>query len=148
MKWKTIVIALVVLVPLRTGLANVDLGDGSARNSPYAAFTVLIESGKYEQAVKRIESALKDNPNDADLLNFLAFSHRKLQHYQVALKYYLEALNLEPEHLGANEYLGELYLQLGQLEKARERLDVLDKACLFGCEEYDELKAAISDYQL
>ena len=76
MKWKIIVITWLVVVPMRTGLANVDLGDGSARNSPYAAFTTLIEAGKYEQAIKRIEPALMETPDDADLLNLLAYSKR------------------------------------------------------------------------
>ncbi len=64
----------------------------------------------------------------------------------MALAHYGRALELEPEHRGANEYLGELYLDLGQLAKAEERLQVLDKACFFGCEEYSELKAKIEAY--
>ena len=64
-----------------------------------------------------------------------------------ALKHYKIALRLAPRHRGANEYLGELYLALGQLKKAEERLAVLDRACLFGCEEYTELKEAIAAYK-
>jgi hypothetical protein len=59
----------------------------------------------------------------------------------------LVLLQIDPQHRGANEYLGELYLQIGQLDKAEERLEVLDKECFFGCEEFDELKEAIADYR-
>ena len=64
-----------------------------------------------------------------------------------AFEHYGIALELEPKHRGANEYLGELYLETGQLEKAEQRLKVLDQACFFGCEEYDELKEAIEAYK-
>jgi len=85
--------------------------------------------------------------SDADAYNLLGFSHRKLGDVEAALAHYGKALALEPKHRGANEYLGELYLELGQLDKARERLKVLDGACFFGCEEYSELKAKIAAYQ-
>ncbi len=60
---------------------------------------------------------------------------------------YQKALAIKPDHRGANEYIGELYLETGKPAKARERLKVLDSACFFGCEEYDELKAAIAAYE-
>jgi tetratricopeptide (TPR) repeat protein len=67
--------------------------------------------------------------------------------FDEAMVNYQKALQIEPRHLGANEYLGELYLQLDQPEQAEERLQVLDKACFFGCHEYDELKQAIEAYR-
>ena len=70
-----------------------------------------------------------------------------MEDYDSALKYYQAALKIEPEHLGANEYLGELYLQLGQVDKAEERLKVLDDECFFGCDEYDKLKEAIENWR-
>jgi tetratricopeptide (TPR) repeat protein len=81
------------------------------------------------------------------MLNLLAYSQRKLQRFDAALVNYQKALDIEPEHRGANEYLGELYLQLGQLDKAQERLQVLDDACYFGCDEFDELEEAIEVYR-
>ena len=86
-------------------------------------------------------------PDDADLLNLYAFSQRKLNKFDIALENYQKALQIDPEHRGANEYLGELYLILDQPDKAEERLEVLDRECFFGCEEYDELKQAIEDYR-
>jgi hypothetical protein len=65
---------------------------------------------------------------------------KAFEHYRIALK-------IDPKHRGANEYLGELYLETDQLVKAEERLKVLDKACRWGCEEYDDLKEAIEKYK-
>ncbi len=50
---------------------------------------------------------------------------------------------IDPDHKGANEYLGELYVQTGQMALAREHLEKLDDLCTFGCEEYDDLKAVV-----
>ena len=119
---------------------------GYQRSGKLEPFLQLIDSDKYQQAIDLLATALKEKPDDADLLNLYAFSHRKLGRFDVAMETYLKALSIEPEHRGANEYLGELYLQLGQLDKARERLAVLDDACFFGCAEYDELEQAIIEY--
>jgi len=120
---------------------------GSGRSSPLAPYQQLIEKENYQAAIDRLQAALKKDPDNADLLNLTAYSQRKLQRFDEALVNYQKALKIEPEHRGANEYLGELYLQLGQLDKAEERLQVLDKECFFGCEEYDDLKQAIETYR-
>ena len=122
-------------------------GGGDYRNSRLKPYLTLIEDQKYQQAIDELSKALARKPEDADLLNLVAFSNRKLERFDTALDFYLRALAIEPEHRGANEYLGELYLQLGDLEKAEERLAVLDDACFFGCNEYDELEQAINEYR-
>lgn len=123
-----------------------DGGDGD-RNSPLAPYRELIEAQDYQAAIDKLKAALAEKPDDADLLNLLAFSQRKLNRFDEAMVNYQKALQIEPRHLGANEYLGELYLQLDQSEQAEERLQVLDKACFFGCDEYDELKQAIEAHR-
>jgi tetratricopeptide (TPR) repeat protein len=120
---------------------------GSSRDSRLAPFQKLIDADKYEMAISELTKELGESPDDADLLNLLAYSQRKLMRFDEALVNYQKALEIEPKHRGANEYLGELYLQLGQLDKALERLKVLDKACFFGCEEFDELEEAIETYR-
>lgn len=107
----------------------------------------LIKAEKYQQAISKLEQALTKSSDDPDLLNLMAYSHRKLNHFEIALDYYQKALQIKPGHRGANEYLGELYLHLGQLEKAEERLAVLDKQCFFGCDEFDDLEKAIDEYR-
>ena len=143
-------ICVTVLALAGFGLVPVyaDGGYGSDNGkSGLAPFQKLIEGEKYQQAITELDKALVDAPDNADLLNLLAYSNRKLGNFDTALGYYLKALKIEPDHRGANEYLGELYLQLGQLEKAEERLSVLDKECFFGCDEYDQLKQAIEEYR-
>jgi Tfp pilus assembly protein PilF len=127
--------------------AQADGGEYKSKKSPLAPFQKLISDEQYQQAISELDKALKDDPDNADMLNLMAYSHRKLQHFDIALDYYQKALQIEPRHRGANEYLGELYLQTGQLDKAEERLEVLDKECFFGCEEFDELEEAIADYR-
>jgi tetratricopeptide (TPR) repeat protein len=136
-----------VLLAIAGSPAFADGGGGDYRNSRLRPYLDLIEAEKYQQAIDELTRALEKKPEDADLLNLVAFSNRKLERFDSALEYYLKALGIEPEHRGANEYLGELYLQLGQLDKAQERLAVLDDACFFGCDEYDELEQAIEEYR-
>jgi Flp pilus assembly protein TadD len=131
-------------------LSNPTLADGgndNDRNSLLAPVQTLIEDEKYQDAISALQKLLKEAPTNADMLNLLAYSQRKLQRFDEALVNYHNALDIEPEHRGANEYLGELYLQLGQLDKAQERLQVLDKACFFGCDEFDELEEEIKMYR-
>ena len=122
-------------------------GGGGGRDSPLAPYQKLIDDQKYQQAITELDKALKDEPDNADLLNLMAYSQRQLKQYDIALECYQKALQVDPRHRSANEYLGELYLQIGQLDKAEERLEVLDKECFFGCEEFDDLEAAIADYR-
>lgn len=119
----------------------------SAPESPYGKGVDLVEEQDYAAAIEELNAALQSDPNDADTLNYLGYAHRKLGNYTEAEEYYLRALQIEPEHRGANEYIGELYLETDRLELAEERLEVLDGACFFGCEEYDELKEAIEAYK-
>jgi tetratricopeptide (TPR) repeat protein len=131
-------------------LSNPTLADGgynNDRNSPLAPVEDMIEDEKYQDAIVELQRMQKETPEDADVLNLLAYSQRKSQQFDEAMVNYQKALNIEPKHRRANEYLGELYLQLGQLNKAQERLQVLDKACFFGCKEFDKLEKAIETYR-
>ena len=105
------------------------------------------KKGKVEKAKKRYEKAqkllLKSNekkPNQADTLNYLGFTTRKLGDYENGEKYYLMGLEIDPNHEGINEYLGELYVTTNRLALAKERLKVLESC---NCEEYAELKDII-----
>ena len=105
------------------------------------------EKGKLEKAKKRYAKAQKlllksnkEKPNKADTLNYLGFTTRKLGDYENGEKYYLQGLDLKPNHIGINEYLGELYVATNRLDLAKERLKVL-KSC--NCKEYKQLKDII-----
>ena len=105
------------------------------------------KKGKVEKAKKRYEKAQKlllksnsEKPNQADTLNYLGFTTRKLGDYENGEKYYLMGLKINPNHTGINEYLGELYIATNRMDLARERLKVLENC---NCEEYAELKDII-----
>ena len=94
----------------------------------------------YSKALEKLQKAYKTEKNNPDILNYLGFTLRKTGKLQEAEKYYLEGLKIKPDHNGINEYLGELYVNTGRIELAKERLAVL-KNC--NCEEYSELKEII-----
>jgi tetratricopeptide (TPR) repeat protein len=139
-------LALLSLTSLSTPILA-EGGYNKEPNSPLAPVENMIEDEKYQDAIVELQRMLKEKPEDADVLNLLAYSQRKSKRFDEALVNYQKALNIEPKHRRANEYLGELYLQLGQLDKAQERLQVLDKACFFGCKEFDKLEKAIETYR-
>ena len=95
---------------------------------------------KYKQAQKLLLKSNDKKPNNADTLNYLGFTTRKLGDFENGEKYYLQGLAIEPNHIGINEYLGELYVVTNKIDLAKERLEVL-ASC--NCEEYDELKQII-----
>ena len=154
---KNTIIALLISILFSTNLysAGSDGGDNSSKvKSDYDKAVTHIKSakkyekkGKLEKAKKRYDKAqkllLKSNkkkPNQADTLNYLGFTTRKLGDFENGEKYYLLGLKIEPNHEGINEYLGELYVATNRLDLAKERLKVLEKC---NCEEYDELKQVI-----
>ena len=128
--------------------------DSSPKVSDYTKAKNLVKAakkyekkGKTEKAQKRYAKAqkllLKSNdkkPLQADTLNYLGFTTRKLGDYEGGEKFYLLGLQVEPNHNGINEYLGELYVATNRMDMAKERLEVL-KTC--NCEEYGELKEII-----
>ena len=94
----------------------------------------------YLKAYKKLEKAYDKNKKNPDILNYLGYTLRKTGNFEKAEKFYLEGLKLDSGHLGNNEYLGELYVQTGRIDLAKERLQTL-----YGCkcEEYEELKELI-----
>ena len=105
------------------------------------------EKGKLEKAKKRYAKAQKlliksnkEKPNKADTLNYLGFTTRKLGDYENGEKYYLLGLDIKPDHIGINEYLGELYVATNRLDLAKERLKILESC---NCKEYTQLKEII-----
>ena len=107
----------------------------------------LEKKNKIDKAQKRYKKAighlLKHNkkfPADPNTLNYLGFAHRKVGDYKNAEIYYSMGLEIDPKHVGINEYMGELFVVTNRLDKAKERLAVLQDC---NCKEYDELKLVI-----
>tara|TARA_B100000902_G_scaffold352629_1_gene363489 strand:+ start:28 stop:507 length:480 start_codon:yes stop_codon:yes gene_type:complete len=151
---KNTILSLVILI-LITGNALSAGSSGGDTKSKYDQAVKLIKTAKkneekgkkdkaqskYEKAFKLLIKSNKKNPNEADTLNYLGFTSRKLGDFENGEKYYLQGLAIDPKHKGINEYLGELYVATNRLDLANERLEVL-KGC--NCEEYEQLKAVIS----
>jgi Flp pilus assembly protein TadD len=106
-----------------------------------------IKAEKYDQAIQQLQAA--NETSSADWNNLLGYSLRKKQPPDLvgAEKYYQAALKIDPDHRGALEYYGKLKLINNDLLGAEALLARLDKVCLFGCEEYSDLKEAIQKYK-
>jgi len=119
--------------------------DTSDSNGPPDLETAktLIAKKDWPAAITSLEKFVKANPNNADGFNLLGFSLRNSKRYPEAIFNYKEALRIDPNHLGAHEYLGQTYVQTKQLDKAKELLASLEKICGVQCEEYLDLKKAI-----
>jgi Tfp pilus assembly protein PilF len=128
------------------GSDSSDSESPSQKTDLYKQAVELIDDEKYAKAIPLLQKSIQEKGEYADALNLLGYSNRKLGDKAKAMTYYTKALNLEPNHLGANEYMGELYLELNDLPKAEARLAVLKNAC-GDCDEFDELEDAIEDYK-
>ena len=95
---------------------------------------------RYKKAQKFLIKSNKKIPNKPDTLNYLGFTSRKLGDFKKGESYYLEGLAIEPNHVGINEYLGELYVATNRIDLAKERLEVLSSC---NCKEYSQLKEII-----
>tara|TARA_B100001057_G_scaffold361380_1_gene363809 strand:+ start:3560 stop:4054 length:495 start_codon:yes stop_codon:yes gene_type:complete len=150
-----ITILLFILFTTNSFSAGSDPKDDSSKvKSDYDKAVMLIKSAKklekkdktekanqkYKKAQKLLIKSNKRKPSQADTLNYLGFTTRKLGDFENGEKYYLLGLEIEPNHIGINEYLGELYVATNRLDLAKERLKILETC---NCNEYNELKAVI-----
>ena len=149
-KWnllsKTFAALVIAIAPWMVSVA----ADSTPTKSDPAWLTdarASIKSNNYDQALKQLQSA--NEINSADWNNLMGYSLRKKQPPDLAAseKYYQAALKIDPSHRSALEYYGELLLMKKDLPGAEVMLARLDKECLFGCEEYSDLKASIAKYQ-
>ena len=118
----------------------------SEANADYQQAQTAIAGADYKTAADLLQKVLTRQPDNPDVLNLMGFSERKMGEASTALMYYKKALDLQPTHIGANEYLGELYLELKQPDMAEQRLAVLQQVC-GSCQEYTELKEKIEKFK-
>ena len=151
---KLIYTLLIVIALTNNSFSAGTSSDSSDGSSSYTKAYNLIKAAKkyekkgntekaqkrYTKAQKLLLKSNKKKPLQADTLNYLGFTTRKLGDYEKGEDFYLQGLRVEPNHKGINEYLGELYVVTKRMDKAKERLEVL-KNC--DCEEYNDLKAII-----
>ena len=112
----------------------------SARSASVDDARVLIRAKKWKSAVSMLKQIVRADPGSAEANNLLGYSLRKSGDYKNAQGFYLKALKINPKHRGAHEYLGELYVEIGQMKKAQQMLAQLEKLCgNKTCEEYQDL---------
>ena len=103
-----------------------------------------IKAQDFKSALVDLTAMIDKGVQHADVYNLLGFSLRKTGDYARGLTFYLKALDFDPDHKGAHEYLGELYVETNRLPKAREHLAILERLCPQGCEEREDLEKAIA----
>jgi Flp pilus assembly protein TadD len=121
--------------------------DLATRDEDYAAGKKAIEKKDWAQATRYFERAEKRHPDNADLQNYLGYSLRNQKQYEAAFRHYKRAIELDPRHRGAHEYIGEAYLMTGDLASAQKHLAALKEICLLPCEELQDLERAVAEYR-
>ena len=115
----------------------------SAAGSDYAAGKKAVEAKDWQTGIRLLSSAALRDTRNAEIQNLLGYAYRNTGELSYAFKHYSRALQLNPRHRGAHEYVGEAYLMIGNLPKAQEHLAELKKICLIPCEEYEDLKKTL-----
>ena len=110
----------------------------------YAAGAQAIEARNWPLAIRHLNSAALRDTRNADIQNYLGYAHRNSGDLSAAFKHYSRALELNPRHRGAHEYLGEAYLMIGNRAKAEEHLAALKKICVLPCKELGDLERQLA----
>lgn len=155
MQNRTLLLLVVLLAAMTlSGSPAIAAGGGGGDSVPavpedpnYVAGKQAVEAMNWRAALDAFNKVAAKDPGNANAQNYLGYTYRKSGKLDLAFKHYEEALRLNPKHRGAHEYMGEAYLMVNNLAKAEEHLKVLDRLCLFGCEEYDDLKKAVAEYR-
>ena len=114
-------------------------------NTELTKIRSLIAAKNFSAALSALKVADKAFPNNADINNLLGYSARNLKQYKPAATYYVKALRIDPNHLGALEYQGELFMLTKKTSDAKKNLAKLKSLCGVNCEEYLDLKKAIGN---
>jgi Flp pilus assembly protein TadD len=137
--------SLMSVVPIVTlGSAALAVDTISSKDAPdLTSVRAKIKAKDYTGALSELKTLAETNQH-ADVYSLMGFSLRKTGDYATALTFYKKALDFDANHKGAHEYLGELYIETGQLAQAREQLAVLEQLCPRGCEEREDLEHALA----
>ena len=141
-------LALIVVVGALTDLPRFAwaVDTATTKDAPdLAAVRAKIKAKEFKAAIVDLNGLIDKGVQHADVYNLLGFSLRKSGDLKTAYTFYKKALDFDPEHKGALEYLGELYVQTGELAKARDQVVLLQKLCPQGCEELEDLQKALAD---
>ncbi len=140
---------LTLLLAPAAALAAGDSAPSAPRDPVMERASAATAQKDWPAAQSVLRDAISKAPDNPDYHNLYAYSLRKgaSPDMNLVFKHYNEALRIDPKHRGAHEYIGEAYLMVGNLPKAKEHLSTLDKLCFFPCSEFSDLKKAIADFE-
>ena len=107
----------------------------------------MIDAGEYEKARSNLKIFIENNSSDHEAYNLLGYVERQFQNYELAINFYKKALSIDSNFTGAHHYIAITYLEMDNLNSAKYHLDKLDLICLFGCEDFYDLKNKIAFYE-
>jgi Flp pilus assembly protein TadD len=139
--------AIAAFVPVAAAEPYESDPDLASRDEDYAAGKRAADKADWNEAARRFKLAERRHPEHADLQNILGFTYRNLKVYELAFKHYKRAIEIDPRHRGAHEYIGETYLLVGDIQGAQRHLTALKAICLLPCDELSELERAIARHQ-
>lgn len=138
------IVALIFAGFLITQLLADDTPIAARSEAELESARLLITNKNYGQAIAILRTFVEDDKYDSDAWNLLGFAYRKAGLLEQSAQAYKQALNIYPDHKGAIEYQGELFVTMGNMAAANKNLSKLAKLCPDGCEEYEDLAAAIA----
>jgi len=148
MKFALAPMGVALLLAALSGVAiAVDSDPSPPVSSEHAAGKKAIEARDWNGAIKSLTAAAKRDGRNADIQNLLGYAYRNAGQLDAAFKHYNQALQLDPRHLGAHEYIGEAYLMANNPAKAEEHLAQLKRLCPLACEEYDDLRKKVEQHR-
>jgi Flp pilus assembly protein TadD len=146
---RRVALAAALLAACALALADPEETDSgaAARDPDYVAGKLALERKDWPGAIKAFGRAGLREPDNADVQNLLGFAWRNTGKYEVAFKHYRRALELDPRHKGAHEYIGETYLKVGDLAGAEKHLAALRRLCPLSCEQLEDLEREVAEFR-
>ena len=139
------VVATLLAVSVSAALA--DTGGppsfATATDSDFVLAKKAIDEKDWNKAIRLLDRVKVD----ADVLNYRGYAHRNLGNFDEAFRNYQRALEMDPNHRGAHEYVGEAYLLTNNLAMAEEHLAALNRICGSSCEEYKDLAREVAEFK-
>ena len=133
--------------PICTSMGSLgEKADWAEIDPDFAAGKRALAANDWNGAITMLTSAALRDTRNADIQNYLGYAYRRLRQLDPAFQHYKQALTLNPRHRSAHEHLGEAYLVLGDVTKAKEHVAALERICLNPCDEYSDLQMAITKY--
>ena len=145
---KLVLAVATAILALAAPAGAVDTDPSPPPSGDYAAGKKAIEARDWNGAIASLTKAAQRDSRNADIENLLGYAYRNSGQLDPALQHYQRALQIDPRHLGAHEYIGEAYLMASNPAKAEEHLAALKRYCpTAACEPYEDLRKKIETYR-